>query len=98
MARDAARDLGLDLTRSYVIGDRWRDVAVDNSCLSKDPRIQGTEPSHRQVFIGLPDGSDMDADTFERRLYIARKRRLVTWRMCYLRCPPSRPSRRMGFL
>ena len=31
MARDAARDLGLDLTRSYVIGDRWRDVAVANA-------------------------------------------------------------------
>ena len=31
MAHDAARDLGLDLTRSYVIGDRWRDVAVANA-------------------------------------------------------------------
>ncbi len=26
MLRDAARDLGLDLTRSWMIGDRWRDV------------------------------------------------------------------------
>jgi D-glycero-D-manno-heptose 1,7-bisphosphate phosphatase len=31
MAHAAARDLGLDLTRSYVIGDRWRDVAVANA-------------------------------------------------------------------
>ena len=51
----------------------WRDVAVDNSCLSEDARIRASEPFHRQVFIGLPDGSDMDAETFERRLYIARK-------------------------
>lgn len=26
MLRDAARELGLDLTRSYMIGDRWRDI------------------------------------------------------------------------
>lgn len=26
MLRDAARDLGLDLARSWMIGDRWRDV------------------------------------------------------------------------
>ena len=26
MLLDAARDLGLDLTRSWMIGDRWRDV------------------------------------------------------------------------
>ncbi len=51
----------------------WRDVAVDNSCLSKDPKIQETEPFHRQVFIGLPDGTRLDPETFERRLYIARK-------------------------
>jgi glutamate synthase (NADPH/NADH) large chain len=51
----------------------WRDVAVDNSCLSKQPKIRGTEPFHRQVFIGLRPGVEMDADTFERRLYIARK-------------------------
>ncbi|MEW5981509.1 MAG: HAD family hydrolase [Acidobacteriota bacterium] len=28
MALRAARDLGIDLTRSVVIGDRWRDLAV----------------------------------------------------------------------
>jgi D-glycero-D-manno-heptose 1,7-bisphosphate phosphatase len=26
MLLDAARDLGLDLTRSWMVGDRWRDV------------------------------------------------------------------------
>ena len=26
MLLDAARDLGLDLTRSWMIGDRWRDI------------------------------------------------------------------------
>jgi len=26
MLTDAARDLGLDLTRSWMIGDRWRDI------------------------------------------------------------------------
>jgi D-glycero-D-manno-heptose 1,7-bisphosphate phosphatase len=28
MARRAAEDLGIDLRRSVVIGDRWRDIAV----------------------------------------------------------------------
>jgi D-glycero-D-manno-heptose 1,7-bisphosphate phosphatase len=26
MLLDAARDLGLDLSRSWMIGDRWRDI------------------------------------------------------------------------
>ena len=26
MITDAARDLGLDLTRSWMVGDRWRDI------------------------------------------------------------------------
>src|SRR6185312_7372976 len=30
----------------------WRDVPVDNFCLSKAPEIAATEPVHRQVFIG----------------------------------------------
>lgn len=49
----------------------WRDVPVDNSSLSKDPEIAGTEPVHRQLFIARPDGVDENA--FERRLFIARK-------------------------
>ncbi len=48
----------------------WRDVPVDNSCLSKT--VTDTEPMHRQVFIGR--GPDIvDDDDFERRLYILRK-------------------------
>jgi D-glycero-D-manno-heptose 1,7-bisphosphate phosphatase len=31
LALRAARDLNLDLTRSVVIGDRWRDMAVANA-------------------------------------------------------------------
>ena len=50
----------------------WRDVPVDNSCLSKAPDIVATEPVHRQVFIGRGAGID-DDNTFERRLYVLRK-------------------------
>jgi len=50
----------------------WRDVPVDNSCLSQAPEIKGSEPVHRQVFIGRGSGV-ADDETFERRLYIIRK-------------------------
>ncbi|SON57618.1 Ferredoxin-dependent glutamate synthase 1 [Hartmannibacter diazotrophicus] len=49
----------------------WRDVPVDNSCLSKAPEIVATEPFHRQVFIGKGEG--LSAKDFERRLFILRK-------------------------
>jgi glutamate synthase (NADPH/NADH) large chain len=48
----------------------WRDAPVDNSSLS--PVVIATEPVHRQVFIKRP-ANCADEDTFERRLYIARK-------------------------
>ncbi|MCW5697119.1 MAG: glutamate synthase large subunit [Bauldia sp.] len=48
----------------------WRDVPVDNSCLSAT--VIETEPFHRQVFIGRGRDS-ADAEAFERRLYILRK-------------------------
>ncbi|MEL6372927.1 MAG: glutamate synthase large subunit [Pseudomonadota bacterium] len=48
----------------------WRDVPVDNSCLSK-PVIE-TEPFHRQVFIGRT-AKHPTQDDFERALYILRK-------------------------
>ena len=57
------REEGLEL-----IG--WRDVPVDNSCLSET--VRATEPVHRQVFIGRPKAIK-DDDAFERRLYIVRK-------------------------
>ena len=47
----------------------WRDVPVDNSCLSE--LVKATEPVQRQVFILRPDG--MSEADFERRLYLARK-------------------------
>ena len=48
----------------------WRTVPTDNSSLSE--MVKGTEPVHRQVFIGCPS-SILDQDDFERRLYLARK-------------------------
>ena len=48
----------------------WRSVPVDNSSLSD--LVKGTEPLHRQVFIGRP-ASIKDEAEFERRLYVARK-------------------------
>src|SRR5262249_1144423 len=48
----------------------WRDVPNDNSCLGQS--VKPTEPFHQQVFIGK-GGRNLDADEFERRLYILRK-------------------------
>ncbi len=50
----------------------WRDVPVDDSCLSKSPEVAATEPVHRQVFIGRGDDF-ADEDAFERKLYVIRK-------------------------
>ena len=47
----------------------WRDVPVDNSCLSE--LVRATEPVHRQVFIARPAG--VSEAEFERRLYLVRK-------------------------
>jgi glutamate synthase (NADPH/NADH) large chain len=48
----------------------WRDVPVNNTGLPKI--VLQSEPVHRQVFIARGSGIE-DEDTFERRLYIARK-------------------------
>jgi glutamate synthase (NADPH/NADH) large chain len=50
----------------------WRDVPVDNACLSRAPEIAETEPVHRQAFIGRGKAVP-DEDAFERKLYIVRK-------------------------
>ncbi|MEZ5841884.1 MAG: glutamate synthase large subunit [Hyphomicrobiales bacterium] len=50
----------------------WRDVPVDNSCLSKAPDIVATEPVHRQLFVGQGD-KPVGEDVFERQLYVLRK-------------------------
>ncbi len=47
----------------------WRDVPVDNSCLSE--LVRATEPVQRQVFIKRP--AAMKQDDFERKLFIIRK-------------------------
>ncbi|KAA2236555.1 glutamate synthase large subunit [Salinarimonas soli] len=48
----------------------WRDVPVDPSDLGES--VKATEPLHRQIFVGRPK-SIADQDTFERRLFLARK-------------------------
>jgi glutamate synthase (NADPH/NADH) large chain len=48
----------------------WRTVPVNSACLSE--MVRGSEPIHRQVFIGRPK-SIADHDEFERRLYLVRK-------------------------
>ncbi len=48
----------------------WRTVPVDNSSLSE--MVKGTEPVHRQIFVGRPK-SIADQETFERKLYLIRK-------------------------
>ncbi len=55
----------------------WRPVPTDNSMIG--PTARATEPVIRQVFIGrkasgAPTGRPLDELTFERRLYIVRKR------------------------
>lgn len=47
----------------------WRDVPVKSLILGQ--AVAAVEPVHRQVFIAKPDG--WDQDTFERKLYVARK-------------------------
>ncbi len=53
----------------YVLG--WRDVPTDDSLIG--PTAKSSEPTFRQIFIGRNDKID-DSATFERRLYIIRKR------------------------
>ncbi len=50
----------------------WREIPVDNSCLSKDKDILASEPYHLQGFFEKPNG--MTEDDFERNLYILRKK------------------------
>ena len=60
---EATRQEGLE-----ILG--WRDVPVDSSILGES--VKPTEPIHRQVFIGRGPGI-ADDDTFERKLFVARK-------------------------
>jgi glutamate synthase (NADPH) large chain len=49
----------------------WRDVPVDNSDLGET--VRPSEPVVRQVFVGC-DPSCADQDSFERKLFVIRKR------------------------
>ena len=49
----------------------WRDVPVDDSSLG--PTARSAEPAFRQIFIGRAPGIT-DEQTFERKLYVIRKR------------------------
>jgi len=78
MPQDAGSRARFEAIIAKVVADEgqvllgWRDVPVDNSCLSKAPDIVATEPFHRQVFIGKGAGVSSDRE-FERRLFILRK-------------------------
>src|SRR5690606_31937215 len=50
----------------------FRDVPVDNSCLSQAPEIRAAEPVHRQVLIARNPSLATQAE-LERRLYGIRK-------------------------
>ena len=50
----------------------WRDIPVNNECLSKDEEIREAEPIHVQGFFKKPEG--MSEDDFERNLYVLRKK------------------------
>jgi glutamate synthase (NADPH/NADH) large chain len=76
MPRDAAGYATVKTIVEKALADEglpllgWRDVPVDSSDLGDT--VRASEPQHRQIFIGKPSAA-MDQDTFERRLFIARK-------------------------
>ena len=64
LLEDSIAQAGLEL-----IG--WRDVPVDHSKLGQD--ANSLCPVIRQVFIGTPQGTVLDPQKMERKLYIVRK-------------------------
>ncbi len=69
-ADKARKQLELELKRESLIVTGWREVPTDaqacgTEALKSLPRIE-------QIFVNAPE--KMDADTFERHLYIARRR------------------------
>src|SRR5579884_1891142 len=58
-----AREEGLS-----VLG--WRDTPVDGDAIGRVARV--SQPYIQQIFLGRPAG--MDEDTFERKLYVLRRR------------------------
>ncbi len=78
MPRDGALREKIDTIIADVVRSEgqeligFREVPVDNSCLSRAPEIVASEPVHRQIFIARGAGIQNEED-FERRLYILRK-------------------------
>ena len=68
-AGKAKSALSTELERQGINVAGWREVPVDDSVLGGQAR--STLPKIEQVFA---DTKDLDPDTFERRLYIARRR------------------------
>lgn len=60
MYRQAEGELGVDLTRSFYVGDRWRDVAVTES-IGGTPFLVRTGAGGQ----GAPDGKERVADLAE---------------------------------
>jgi histidinol-phosphate phosphatase family protein len=59
MFRAAARDLGLDLTRSFLVGDRWRDIAAAAAL------------GARGILIPTPDTAPEDVATARDQMTVA---------------------------
>ncbi len=70
-----ARDAAIDLIETVLVGLGmsvlgWRVVPVDAGVLG--PLAAASQPAIRQVFVGPPSGP-ANAQTWERRLYLARR-------------------------
>ncbi len=65
IAKSVLQEEGLTLLGERTLG-------VDNTHLSQDPEIAGTEPIHHQLFVACPDAKH-EGDDFERKLYVTRK-------------------------
>ena len=76
MPRDASLRARCEAVVAEVLAEEglpllgWRDVPVSNEGLPEI--VLSTEPHHRQVFIGRPEGIPDEA-AFERALYLARR-------------------------
>jgi D-glycero-D-manno-heptose 1,7-bisphosphate phosphatase len=63
MLEDAARDAGLDLSRSFMVGDRWRDVGAGRragcTTIFIDHNYAERRPERPDAIVGsLPEAAD----------------------------------------
>jgi D-glycero-D-manno-heptose 1,7-bisphosphate phosphatase len=49
MLLDAARDWGIDLSRSFIVGDRWRDVEAGRAAGCRTVLIEAGYEERRTV-------------------------------------------------